>query len=293
MLVITRFIASQQHQCCSSVRVIFTACLCLLHSALAQAGTFVEVKHDNSLSTILSEGDKTRMSSSDTDYLVIDNSSKTIKAVNDAQRKVVVIDMNSVSQSDVVPVRVEFRNYGDGPKIAGYDTTRYEYLVNGQSCGFVYGSRSAMQADGIESMFMAMNTMIDSQRAMLGRFAALLDECKQADISLNEHVERIGLPMRTERKGTIKSEVKSIRLNVPVPPDSFIVPDNYVAVGAIDELKAIEKRRDDARRAPAEQVPAHMPNMMRQMQESGRLTPQRMERMQRMQMRGAPDMAPR
>jgi hypothetical protein len=233
------------------------------------------------------------MSSSSTDYLVIDSSSKTIKAVNDAQRKVVVIDMNSLSVSDVAPVRVEFRNYGQGPRIAGFDTTRYEYMVDGRSCGFVYGSQSAMQADGIESMFMAMNTMIDSQRAMMGRFASLLDECKQADISLNEHVERIGLPMRTERKGTIKSEVKSIRLNVPVPPESFIVPDNYVAIGALDEMKSVEKQRYDARRAPAEQMPPHMQDIMKQMRESGRYTPEQIERMQRMQMRGVPDMAPR
>jgi len=293
MPVINRSIVRIRQKCLSGMRVPFISCLCLLYSGLIHAGTFIEVKHDNTLSTILSEGDKTRMSSSSSDYLVIDNSSKTIKAVNDAQRKVVVIDMNSLSVSDVAPVRVEFRNYGKGPSIAGFDTTRYEYMVDGRSCGFVYGSRSAMQADGIETMFMAMNTMIDSQRAMMGRFASLLDECKQADISLNEHVERIGLPMRTERKGTIKSEVKSIRLNVPVPPDSFIVPDNYVAVGAIDEMKAVEKQRHDARRAPADQMPAHMQDIMKQMRESGRYTPEQIERMQRMQMRGAPDMAPR
>jgi hypothetical protein len=275
------------------MRVALISYLCLLHSGLIHAGTFIEVKHDNTLSTILSEGDKTRMSSSSSDYLVIDNSSKTIKAVNDAQRKVVVIDMNSLSVSDVAPVRVEFRNYGQGPRIAGFDTTRYEYMVDGRSCGFVYGSQSAMQADGIESMFRAMNTMIDSQRAMIGGFAALMDECKQADISLNEHVQRIGLPMRTERKGSIQSEVKTIRLNVPVPPESFIVPDNYVAVGALDEMKSVEKQRYDARRAPAEQMPPHMQDIMKQMRESGRYTPEQIERMQRMQMRGAPDMEPR
>jgi hypothetical protein len=276
------------------MRVPLISFLCLLHSGLVQAGTFVEVKHENSLSTILSEGDKMRMSSSSSDYLIIDNSSKTIKAVNDAARKVVVIDMDSFPEpSSAAHVRVEFRNYGSGPQIAGFDTTRYEYMVNGRSCGFVYGSQSAMQADGIENMFSAMSTMIDSKRAMIGGFAALMDECKQADISLNEHVQRIGLPMRTERKGIIQTEVMTIRLNVPVPPESFIIPENYLAVSAIDEMQAVEKQRYDARRAPAEQMPPHMQDIMKQMQQSGQVPPQMRERMQRMPMRGGPDLPPR
>lgn len=247
-----------------------------------QAATVIDLVHENVPSTIQSDGHKARLMRDGADYVIVDYAAGTIKAVSEREQKAVVVDMNTVPESLRKPmIQIDFRPYGQGPQIAGYATEKYEYFAGGKSCGFIYGSRDALQADGVGAVFKAMNTMVNSQRAILGGYAAFMGACKQADLSLGFHVERIGLPMRQESRGVVTTEVKSVRTGVQLPAEAFTIPAHYAEVTALDEMTSVRQKRNEVRKLPPEQMPPHMQNIMRQMQESGQLTPEMMEQMRR------------
>ncbi len=93
--------------------------------------------------------------------------------------------------------------------------------------------------------------------------------------NVSEHVNTIGVPMRTEKNGRVDSEVKSIQLNVELAADTFVIPASYKTV-------TMEQQMREMKQAMQKHQP-QMQQMMQQMQQSGRMSPEMMEQMRRMQ----------
>ena len=129
--------------------------------------------------------------------------------------------------------------------------------------------------------------MMEKQQAVLGGFAAMVDDCILADMKISDYVNRIGVPMRSERNGRVETEIKSIRYGVALPADTFVVPVPYKVLTMQDQMNAaskdIAKMRQQMPRQSMQGQQPQMQEMMRQMQQSGQMTPEMMEQMRRRQ----------
>ena len=65
--------------------------------------------------------------------------------------------------------------------------------------GVIYGSKDAYHAKGIKDLLGAMKIMMEKQLAELGGLAGLVDDCVLADMKISDHVNSVGVPMRTKR----------------------------------------------------------------------------------------------
>ncbi len=233
------------------------------------AGTVIQIQDGNDLITVSTDGAFARMDMPGDEYVIVNYKKHTIKAVYPKKHQVLLLNANKMSGGKSGPeVRTSLKKLGAGMKVAGYPTQKYAYSANGKSCGFIYGSQDAYQKKGIKELLLAMSEMMEKQRAILGGFAGMVDDCTLADMKLSDHVNTIGVPMRTEKNGVVDSEIKSIKLDVNLPTETFVVPTTYKTVTMDQQMQ---------------QYQPQMQQMMQQMQQSGQMTPEMMEQMRRTQ----------
>jgi len=141
---------------------------------------------------------------SGSEYVIVDYKKQTVKVVNPQKQEVMLLAADKTATGNNGPlVRTAINKLGAGIKVAGYPTQKYSYSANGRPCGVIYGSRDVYQQQGIKELLDAMEVMIEQQRAALGGFASLIDDCTLADMNVNDHVKTIGVPMRTEKNGRV------------------------------------------------------------------------------------------
>lgn len=246
----------------------------LLSCSTVMAGTIIEIKSNNEVSTILTDGKQARLNTGGLDYAIIDYKSNTVKAVDVNERQVVLFAVDNMPKTGKAPnIQVLIKNLGSGPSIAGYKTQRFSYTVNGAACGVIYGSKQAYQHPHIKALFNAMQTMMQKQQQMLGGFAAMLDDCTLGDIEISNHIATIGVPMRTEKEGFVDFEVKSIKFDVTLPADTFVIPVSYKTVSIKDKMQ------QQMQQHIPQDYQRQMQQMMQQMQQSGQMPPELMEQM--------------
>jgi len=249
-----------------------TAASLLVSTNIVFAGTVIQVQDTEGLATILTDGKFARMNSSNDEYVIVDYKKQTVKMVNPKTRQVMLLDADKMpAGKSGLQLRTSVKKLGAGTKIAGYPTQKYAYSANGKSCGIIYGSTEVYKKPGIKELLQAMNNMMEKQQAMLGGFAGMIDDCTLADMKLNDHVNTVGVPMRTEKNGVVDSEVKSIKLNVNLPADTFVIPASYKTVTMEQQMREASK-----------QSPPEMQQLMQQMQ-SGQMPPEMMEQMRQAQ----------
>ena len=117
---------------------------------------------------------------------------------------------------------------------------------------------------------------------MMGGFVGMMDDCTLGDIAMAEHVAMIGVPMRTEDKGIVDSEVQNIKLDVKLSAATFAIPATYKTVTIGDEMKKAAKEMNNVQQQMQQYQP-QMQQMMQQLQQSGQMPPEVMEKMYRMQ----------
>ena len=248
----------------------------LVFANIVFAGTIVQIQNGGSTATILTDGKFARMNSAAADYVIVDYKKKTVKMVNPEMRQVMLLDADKVpAGSSGSKLRTSIKRLGAGKNIAGYPTQKYAYSANGKSCGIIYGSAEVFQKKGMKELLQAMNNMMEKQQAMLGGFASMMDDCMLAEMKLSEHVNTIGVPMRTEKNGVVDSEVKSIKLNVELPADTFVIPGNYKTVTMDQKIREVKQQ--------VQQYQPQVQQMMQQVQQSGQMPPEVMEQMRRAQ----------
>ena len=198
---------------------------------MAGSGTVVEILNNNEITTAITDGQKVRMNLSDSEYIVIDYSNHSVKVVNPAKQTVTLLNADELSANgEAVKVQTSLTPHGQGQSVAGFETQKFSYQANGSYCGVIYGSHNAYQQSGVRQLVAALKTMMDRQRAALGSFARLVDACTLADMQLINHVNTLGVPMRTEKAGSIELEVREISTDVVLANDVFDIPASYKAV---------------------------------------------------------------
>jgi hypothetical protein len=213
--------------------------LFMLHSSLAHAATAIEVQNNNDLTTVVTNGKFARMNLDESEYAIVDYQKRKVSVVNPETRQVMSLDADKLASSNKGPlVRTSIKSLGTGIDVAGYATQKYSYSANGKSCGVIYGSMEVYQKQGIKELFQALKIMMDKQRAVLGGLVNMIDDCTLADMNVSEHVRTVGVPMRTDKNGRVETEIKSIRYDVRLPADTFIVPASYRTITMQDKIKA-------------------------------------------------------
>ena len=254
--------------------VQFICTITLLSSSASMAGTIIEIKNKNDVSTILTDGKKARMNTAGAEYVIIDYKDNSVKVIDPKKQQVMLFDIDDMPKSDKAPkVRTLVKNLGAGPVIAGYKTQKFGYTVNDKSCGIIYGSKDAYKTKDLKDLFDAMKTMAQRQQAMMGNFAGMVDDCTLGDMEMSGHMNTVGVPMRTEDKGVVDSEIKSIKLDVVLPASTFVIPASYKTATIKEEIQKATK--------DMQQHQPQMQQMMEQMQQSGKMPPEAMEQIRR------------
>ena len=253
---------------------IACASIFLFVSNAVFAGTVIQIQNKSDLATISTDGKLARMSMSGDEYVIVDYKKHTVKMVNPQKKQVVLLKADKAPAGKSSGVQTSLKNLGAGITVAGYPTQKYAYSANGKSCGTIYGSKDAYQKQGIKELLEAMKTMMERQRAVLGGLAGMVDDCTLADMNVSEHVSTIGVPMRTEKNGRVDSEVKSIRLDVELPADTFVIPASYQTISMEQQIQNMKQSM--------KQHQPQIQQMMQQMQQSGRMSPEMMDQMRRM-----------
>lgn len=258
----------------------------LFFSSSVMAGTVIEIQNNNERMSIMTDGQMARMNMSGADYIIVDFKDNNVRVVDPQKQQVMLLNVDEAAMGNSGPlVRTSVKRLSSGQMIAGYKTQKYSYTANGKSCGVIYGSSDAYQARDIKTLLAAMKTMLEKQRALLGGFAAFVDDCTLADMQVADHVNTIGMPMRTEKNGRVESEIKSINMNVDLPTNTFVIPANYRNVTMQDKMKVATK--------DVTNVQQQVQQMARQMQQSGQMPPEVMERIRRAQEQMRPYPQPR
>ncbi|MDT8282550.1 MAG: hypothetical protein RQ982_07005 [Gammaproteobacteria bacterium] len=261
--------------------ILLSGGLAFFTGSFALASTVIEIQSKGDMTTVLTNGQYARVNMSDTGYVVVDFNRQQALVVSPQKQQVMLFDAKAITPgSNSSIVRTSVNLLGNGSVIAGYPTQKYSYTANGKSCGVIYASRAAINAEGMHALLQAMAIMMQQQRAALGGFAGFVDDCTLADMQVTDHVKTIGVPMRTERNGVIDSEVKSIKLDVALPENIFIVPVAYKTVTMQDQIQASAQDMSNNRRQPQA---TEMMQQLQQMQQSGQMTPEMRQQMRRTQ----------
>lgn len=257
--------------------------LVFFSSSIAMAGTVIEIKSKNEITTVLTDGKQARLNTGGLDYVIIDYKTNAVKAVDTKKRQVMLFDMDNMPKTGKAPkIKTSIKNLGAGSSIAGYKTQRFSYAVNGKNCGVIFGSKQAYQNKDIKALFDAMRNMMNKQQAMLGGFAGMIDDCTLGDIEMGKHTMKIGVPMRTEKNGVVDFEVKSIKLDVTLPANTFVIPASYKTTSVEEEMRNASKDMMKMQQQIQQYAP-QMQQMMQQMQQSGQMSPEVMEKMRQAQ----------
>jgi len=270
------------------------------HFSVASAATVIKIQDGNDVTTMLTDGERARIDMSADEYVIVDFASQKINMVSPSKKQVMVFDAKSRNTRPGVNrsmVKMMLNNRGKPRNIAGFHSDRYEYTANGKSCGVVYASKSALKEKGVKQLLDTMQVMIEQQRTLMGGFAALIDDCKLADMELTGKVASIGVPMMKEENSRVSTQVKSIDVDVTLPAEIFLVPAGYTRTTiekqvqqAYKSMPISQKPPEPARQAHSNMsapmsaaVPQQIPRYMQQFQQSGQLSPEMMEQMRRAQ----------
>ena len=269
------------------IRMIkFIQCFILLFfvSFHVTAGTVVEIESDGELTTVMTDGKQARMNTSTSEYVIVNYKNNDVKFINPSEKEVMLLtgDDIPVSSKKAAVIKTSIKNLGSGPVIAGYKTEKFSYLANDKDCGVLYGSKKAYQTKGISELFDAMKAMVDKQRAIMGNYAHMMDDCTRADMNISDYVSTTGVPMRTENNGRVTSEIKSIKVGVSLSADVFEIPTGYKVVKLQDKMNEMSAGAAKAQKEMQQYQP-QMQEMMKRMQQSGQMTPEMMEQMRQAQ----------
>ncbi len=260
----------------------------LFLSTSVMAGTVIEIQNKNERMSIMTDGQRARMNMSGADYIIVDYKNNNVSVVDPQKQQVMLLNVDEAAMGNSAPlVRTSVKRLSSGQVIAGYKTQKYSYTANGKSCGVIYGSTDAYQIKNIKALLAAMKIMLEKQRALLGGFAAFVDDCTLADMQVTDHVNTIGMPMRTEKSGRVESEIKSINMGVVLPANTFVIPANYKNVTIQDKVKVATKDMANVQQQVQQRSyygqQQQVQKMARQMQQSGQMPPEVMERIRRAQ----------
>lgn len=251
------------------------------------AATLIEVtSEDGGQTQVMMDGNQSRIDMGEGQgYMLIDHKKQTMFAVIPEKKQILDMsgDMPSMGGRTAPKIKTELVSNGSGPTIAGYSTKKFTLKAEGKICGTLFGSKAAMETTGIARLFESMKAMAEKQRAAMGGYAAMIDVCTRANMDFSSQGIKVGVPMRMlDANGKITSEIKSIKMNASLPANAFTLPKGYETITMADQMKRARQGLNQNMGQGHGQMP-DMQQMMKQMQQSGRMPPEAMEQMKRYQ----------
>lgn len=251
------------------------------------AATLIEVtSEDGGQTQVMMDGNQSRIDMGEGQgYMLIDHKKQTMFAVIPEKKQILDMsgDMPSMGGRTAPKIKTELVSNGSGPTIAGYSTKKFTLKAEGKICGTLFGSKAAMETTGIARLFESMKAMAEKQRAAMGGYAAMIDVCTRANMDFSSQGIKVGVPMRMlDANGKITSEIKSIKMNASLPANAFTLPKGYETITMADQMKRARQGLSQNMGQGHGQMP-DMQQMMKQMQQSGRMPPEAMEQMKRYQ----------
>jgi hypothetical protein len=254
-----------------------------LVSGTALADVQITIKGDKGrTSTFSSDGKMARIEDKQMPgYVIIDHASGDFYMV-DTQRGEIM--KTSMGKGGVVAndskISVKLKDKGDGPKIAGYSTRKYELIANGESCGTIYASRKLLKNKNVHALFESMRSMQQHTRSMRGGMSGMMSVCDQANMQQADVIESSGVPMRMiDQNGKLESEVLAVDTNKKFAASHYALPSGMKVIDMSDKMNQATQE--------TQQMMEDMPDMgelMKQIQQGGgQMTEEMQQQMEKMQ----------
>jgi len=264
--------------------------LCIFSAFAVQQVTFATVlieskQGDGSLDKVYIKGSQVRIdSSAEPGYVLIDTDKGTMHAVNHTEKQVMnigeAIAQNKQQMPNKTKFDIKFAKKGSGPTIAGYSTTHFVIMVNGQKCSDEYTSKKLMNDLGVEKTFKKLMTMFkDLAPDMSGMMNQ--DPCMAAEQQISENYVKHGFPMRSVYKdGSLETEVVKTKKNASLPAGGFDFPKGYKMVDMSQMMQGMPampqmspeqmKAMEDMEKMDPEKIKKLMDDMMEEMKHMGK-----------------------
>ena len=263
----------------------FSALAFVFATTSSPADTVIEFTYDNNSSQFLTNGKMARINSRGTDdYMLVDFNTSSIYSVKPEDKQITNLSssISSISLLKAPSIRLDIKPAGPGPVIAGYNTIKYRLSANGDYCGTLFASKEALKGSAIENMFGTFKTMADNHLESLGGFAVVIPTCQLARMRLAEKLQYVGAPMRVlDIEGNIDSEITKIIKNAGVESHNYALPANYKKVSMFERIDQILSSNTSTKTEQKPRTKAELRQKMRELQRSGRMTPETREQMKR------------
>ena len=238
--------------------------ICLCTTVSVNAGTIIE-GHDEigGTHTIFIAGKKVKIEADDKSYMLIDLEKKTYLAIDPNERSVVDLsDMykpaskGTSSAKSASPLKIKTEKLGKGPKLAGFETTRFKVSVNGTVCSEEFLSEQAAKLPDMATFFATVVALSNPgmEDAMPVDAGSQADGtlCMRADEQLNSQLyAKHGIPLKVlSSAGKLIHEIVNIRGKEKIDAAMFDVPKEFTRVTMQEMEKALSAAMGEIRSAP-------------------------------------------
>lgn len=212
---------------------ILTACVASL-SVSAVADTVVDVRSgDRQGERISIQGDWVRMDgfSGENEYVLGDLNSGNVYVVMPGEKTILELHSKGKNGAASGVANVKLQKLGSGPEIAGFDTTEYELMAGGQSCGKALISAKAGAIADVQRLLKGM-AQFDPGAMMPEGMGAMvesrMDVCDKAQLASQKEITKLGMPMKSlDQQGQVEQEVTAINTQASLAADLFKLPQGY------------------------------------------------------------------
>ncbi len=232
------------------MRLLLTTVL-VTFSLTAFSNTVIESKDDGgAVSKISIDGDWARFDNTEggkDGYMLVNSRAQKYYMVVPAEHAIIEFSADKDKKNKVKQkIEVDLKDLGDGPRVAGFATRKYELTANGQPCGSVLMSQQAAKIDDIGKLLSAMgglNPEAFMPEEMLPGVQRMTDPCDLAEMHLEDKdLIKPGFPMKSlNPKGKIENEVISIDDNAKLKPELFDLPKDYTRTTVKQMMEGMRK----------------------------------------------------
>ena len=217
--------------------------------------------------TLSSNGQKVRIDFGRmTDYGIIDYAGGMLYLVDFEDNEIMQANLETGGAGTPgEAVSLTLNDQGDGKKIAGYQTRKYELIADGENCGHVYASSKLLKNKDVRSIFEAGRSLQRFTRGMMSGFSSMLSACQRAGMQMADAAENKGAPLLVlDASGKVVSEVTSVNTDKQLAANHYELPSDLKIVDMNEKIdQAVEQ---------TQQIMENMPDMnqlMEQLQQSG------------------------
>ncbi len=239
--------------------ISFTLC-----STTVFAATQIETEVNGHVQKVLIANQQARMEGDKSaQYMLINIEKQTMYAVDDTAKRIVVIDMQHPVTPTTPPlppnvpaapeIKAELVNVGEGEKIAGYTTVRYQMKANGSICSDNYFSSEVTKIADVKIFSDLMYESTQLRKKNMTHPMMFANICMQAQMQLESQFKEKGTLLKAVdvKTNKVMQQVLAVKTNVNAPAEVFTLPKEYEQVSEVDMMQRIQselmKKFEEAR----------------------------------------------